>query len=67
MSDTNDSAAAENEIATDIARSKFNRHKDKLKLAALAGLAGASFYLGRKSKNVDVDVSYSPDESDNQD
>jgi hypothetical protein len=62
MSDTNDNPVVE--IDKNAARSKFNRHKDKLKLAALAALAGTSFYLGRKSKDVDVNVEYSPDETD---
>lgn len=54
------------EVNTDVAKSKLARHKKKIQAAALAALAGTAFFLGRKSKDVDVDVSYDPDSS-NQD
>lgn len=66
MSDTNPETT-EPVVNTDAARSRLARHSNKLKLAALTALAGGSFYLGRKSRNVDVDVNYVPEPSDTQD
>lgn len=54
-------------VNTDVVRSRLARHSNKLKLAALTALAGGSFYLGRKSRNVDVDVNYVPEDSATQD
>lgn len=51
------------DIDKNAARRKLSRHKTKLQALAITGLAGTAFVLGRRSRDVRVDVDYVPDES----